>query len=55
MTKKVYMKPVMNVVKIQQRESILETSEYGMNSKLQQSEVSSAWSRGGDRFEDDED
>lgn len=54
MTKKAYMKPVMNVVKIQQRASILGASEYGMNSKLQGEEVSSAWSRGNSGWDDDE-
>ena len=54
MTKKAYMKPVMNVVRIQQRASILGASEYGMNSKLQGDEVNSAWSRGNGGWDDEE-
>ena len=54
MTKKAYMKPAMNLVKIQQRASILGASEYGMNSKLQGEEVSNAWSRRGNSVWDDD-
>jgi len=58
MTKKAYMKPTMNLVKIQQRASILGASEYGMNSKLQGEEqgeeVSNAWSRRGNSVWDDD-
>ena len=54
MTKKAYMKPAMNVVKIQQRASILSTSKdvYGMNKNLQTDETTTAWSRGGGRHSD---
>ena len=57
MTKKAYMKPAMNVVKIQQRASILNASldANGMNKSLQTNEtVGSAWSRGGSGWDDDE-
>ena len=56
MTKKAYMKPTMNVVKIQQRVSILNASvdSNGMNTKLQSSEVGSAWSRDNSGWDDDE-
>ena len=53
MTKKAYVKPVMNMVRIQQRASILGASEYGMNGKVQSTEVSSAWSRGNGGWDDD--
>ena len=57
MTKKAYMKPVMNVVKIQQRVSILSGSldPNGMNKSLQTKQtVNSAWSRGNRGWDDDE-
>ena len=56
MTKKAYMKPAMNVVKIQQRACILSGSldANGMNKSLQNEEVSSAWSRGNSGWDDDE-
>jgi len=56
MTKKAYMKPTMKVVKIQQRACILSGSVDGnnMNTKLQGSEVSSAWSRGDKGWSDEE-
>ncbi len=44
MTKKAYMQPVMNVVKIQQQRVIC-ASQYGMNTEVQNEEVGSAWSR----------
>ena len=48
MTKKAYMKPVMNVVKIQQRHIICASLDgNGMNTKLQSTEVDNAWSRRG--------
>lgn len=47
MTKKAYMKPAMNVVKIQQRASILtgSTDANGMNTTLKEEEVTSAWTK----------
>ena len=45
MTKKEYMKPTMEVVKIQQQRVIC-ASQYGMNTKVQsnsEDEVDSAW------------
>ena len=51
MIKKAYQKPTMNVVVIQQQAHILAGS---INTKLQSSEVESAWSRGGNRWEDEE-
>ena len=55
MTKKAYMKPVMNVVKIQQRHIICASLDgNGMNTKLQSEEVSNAWSRGNSGWDDDE-
>ena len=53
MTKKAYMKPVMNVVKIQQRHIIC-VSQEGMNTSLQNEEVDAAWSRGNSGWDDDE-
>ena len=53
MTKKAYMKPAMNVVKIQQRHIICASQE-GMNTSLQSTEVSSAWSRDNSGWDDDE-
>ena len=47
MTKKAYMKPATNVVKIQQQRVICV-------SQLQSSEVGSAWSRGYSGWDDDE-
>ena len=52
MTKKAYVKPVMNVVKIQQQHIICASQE-GMNTSLQSTEVGSAWSRGSD-WDDEE-
>ena len=46
MTKKAYMKPATNVVKIQQQRVIC--------ASLQSEEVGSAWSRGGSGWDDDE-
>ena len=56
MTKKDYMKPVMNVVKLQQRASILSGSLDGnnMNKSLQSEQVDAAWSRRGNGGWDDE-
>ena len=56
MTKKAYMKPATNVVKIQQRASILSGSfdSNGMNTKLQSPEVDKAWSRSNRGWSDDE-
>ena len=46
MTKKAYMKPAMNVVKIRQQRVICASYDTnGMNKSLQNEEVSSAWSR----------
>lgn len=53
MTKKAYMKPATNVVKIQQQRVIC-ASQDGMNTQLQSSEVGSAWSRGNSGWDDDE-
>ena len=44
MTKKAYMQPVTNVVKIQQQRVIC-ASQYGMNTEVQSDEVDKAWSR----------
>ena len=57
MTKKAYMKPTMNLVKIQQRHIICASQDqYGMNKSLQSEEtVDAAWSRqGGSVWDDDE-
>ena len=55
MTKKVYMKPATNVVKIQQQRVICASLDAnGMNTKVQSEEVSSAWSRGGSGWDDEE-
>ena len=55
MTKKAYMQPVTNVVKIQQQRVICASYDTnGMNKSLQGEEVSSAWSRGGSGWDDDE-
>ena len=44
MIKKEYMKPTMEVVKIQQQSQILAGSSYGMKTELQEdSEVDDAW------------
>lgn len=49
------MKPTMNVVKIQHQHIICaSTDANGMNTKLQSSEVGSAWSRGSNGWDDDE-
>ena len=54
MTKKAYMKPTMNVVKIQQQHVIC-ASEYGMNKSLQTEQtVDKAWSRSNRGWSDDE-
>ena len=53
MTKKAYMKPATNVVKIQQQRVIC-ASQYGMNTKVQSEEVGSAWSRSNRGWSDDE-
>lgn len=54
MTKKNYMKPTMEVVKIQQDACILNASNYGLSNGLNITEVSSAWSRGDVDWSDDE-
>lgn len=56
MTKKAYMKPVMEVEEMQHESQILAGSldAYGMNTSLQSEEVSSAWSRGNSGWDDDE-
>ena len=56
MTKKAYMKPATNVVKIQQRACILSGSvdANGMNTKVQSEEVDNAWSRGNSGWDDEE-
>ena len=55
MTKKAYMKPVMNVVRIQQQHVICASQDqHGMNKSLQGQKVGSAWSRGNDGWDDDE-
>jgi len=53
MTKKAYMKPATNVVKIQQQHVIC-ASQYGMNTKVQSEEVGSAWSRSNRGWSDNE-
>lgn len=53
MTKKAYMKPVMKVVKIQQQHVICASQE-GMNTKLQSTQVNSAWSRGNRGWDEDD-
>ena len=54
MTKKAYMKPATNVVKIQQQHVIC-ASEYGMNKSLQTEQtVDKAWSRSNRGWSDDE-
>ena len=55
MTKKAYMQPATNVVKIQQQRVIC-ASQYGMNTKVQSEEVDNAWSREHkDVWDEDED
>ena len=54
MTKKSYMKPAMQVVKIQQQNIICGTTN-GLNDQLQGGTVSSAWSRGGSGWDEEED
>ena len=55
MTKKAYMNPVTNVVKIQQRHIICASLDgNGMNTSLQNEEVDAAWSRGTSGWDDDE-
>ena len=53
MTKKAYMQPVTNVVKIQQRHIICASD--GMNKSLKDEEVETSWSRGLNIWGDDED
>ena len=53
MTKKAYMQPAMNVVKIQQQRVIC-ASQYGMDTKVQSEEVDNAWSRGNSGWDDEE-
>ena len=53
MTKKAYMKPATNVVKIQQQRVIC-ASQYGMDTKVQSEEVDNAWSRGNSGWDDEE-
>ena len=43
MTKKEYMTPTMEVVKIQQQSQILAGSSYGMNTQLSEEEAEEAW------------
>jgi hypothetical protein len=53
MTKKKYMKPATQVVRIQHQHMIC-VSTNGMNNTLQSTEVNSAWSRGSHSFDDEE-
>ena len=53
MTKKTYMKPALQVVKLQQQHIICGSSN-GMNNTLQSTEVGSAWSRSSKGFDDEE-
>ena len=43
MSKKEYMKPSMEVVKLQQQSQILAGSSYGMKTELSDNEVEDAW------------
>ena len=43
MSKKEYMKPSMEVVKLQQQSQILAGSSYGMNTQLSEEEAEEAW------------
>ena len=43
MTKKKYMKPTMEVVKIQQQSQILTGSQQGLNDNLQNEDVDDGW------------
>ena len=55
MTKKAYLQPAMNVVKIQQQRVICASYDAnGMNTKVQSEEVGSAWSRSNRGWSDDE-
>ena len=55
MTKNAYMKPAMNVVRIQQQHIICASKDAnGMNTKLQSTEVSSSWSRSDSGWDDEE-
>jgi len=54
MTKKEYIKPMMNVVNIQQQHIIC-ASDNGVNTSLQNTQVNSGWSRDGGSSWDDED
>ena len=53
MIKKTYVEPALQIVKLQQRHIIC-TSTYGMSDTLQQTTVSSAWSRSSNGFDDEE-
>ncbi len=53
MTKKNYMKPATQVVRIQHQHMIC-VSTNGMNNKLQSTTVTSAWSRRSNNFDDEE-
>ena len=55
MTKKAYMKPAMNVVKIQQQRVICASLDAnGMNKSLQDETVDTGWSRGNDDWDDED-
>lgn len=56
MTKKEYMQPTTNVVRIQHKCQILAGSldANGMNTKVQSEEVETGWSRGGSGWDDEE-
>ena len=55
MTKKEYKKPAMNVVMVQQRHIICASLDAnGMNKSLQDETVGSAWSRGNDDWDDED-
>lgn len=53
MTKKNYMKPATQIVRIQHQHMIC-ASPTGMNDKLQSTTVTSAWSRRSNNFDDEE-
>ena len=53
MTKKNYMKPATQIVRIQHQHMIC-ASTNGMNNTLQSKEVNSAWSRRSNNFDDEE-
>ena len=55
MTKKAYMKPATNVVKIQQQRVICASLDAnGMNKSLQDETVNTGWSRGNGGWDDEE-